>query len=73
MAIKTKFSIISPSKDRRTYQLSKAKSPQNREMTLFSLMLQELIYVMSINIREDISNGMVLSIPVCPSFVCQLI
>lgn len=44
--------------DKSIYQLSNANKPQNREIVLFSLMLQELAYVISISSKDDKSKGM---------------
>ncbi len=46
-----------PEADKSIYQLSNTSKPQNREMVLFSLMLQELTYIISISSREDKNKG----------------
>ncbi len=45
--------------DKSIYQLSNANKPQNREMVLFSLMLQELTYIMSISSKDDKNKGII--------------
>lgn len=49
--------ILFSSNERITYQLSNANKPQNNDMILFSLILQALIYVVSISISEETKNG----------------
>ena len=54
--LKTEKTILAQASlhaDRSIYQLWRANRPQNMETTLFSRTLQELIYVMSMSIKED--------------------
>ncbi|MDI7816495.1 MULTISPECIES: hypothetical protein [unclassified Clostridioides] len=48
--------------DKSKYQLSSINNPQNNEIVLFSLTLQDVIYVISISNNVEIIKGMMLCI-----------